>query len=112
MDKIFEYIEKILKKCGDTSAYYVYSKEFRSSMDKPFYMVTISWTKKDLSPLRIAEYKQSDVLKELKTFYRKNDKDTLQKRYHLNQIDAGERVIKYHKDQIKGIEKPKKKAKK
>lgn len=112
MDKLFEYIHKILKKSNDKQAYYVYSKEFRSTMDKPFHMVQIVWSKKDLAPLRIAEYTREDVLKELKKYYRKNDKKSLEKRYHQNQIDASERVIKYHKDVLKGFDKPEKKAKK
>lgn len=81
-------------------------------MDKPFHMVQIVWSKKDLAPLRIAEYTRDEVLKELKSYYRKNDENSLQKRYHLTQIDAAERVIKYHKDVLKGLEKPKKAKKK
>lgn len=112
MDKIFEYVNKILKKSGDTQAYYVYSKEFRSTMDRAIHSVQIVWSKKDISPLRIFEYTREDLLKELKSYYRKNDSKSLQKRYHLSQIDANERVIKYHKDVLKGLEKPDKKKKK
>lgn len=112
MDKIFEYIHKILKKSGDKQAYFVYSKEFRSTMDKPIHLIQIVWSKKDIAPTRLAAYNREDLVKELKKYYRSKNADWLAKQYHLNQIDASERVIKYHKDVLKGLEKPKKAKKK
>jgi len=111
VDKILEYIEKILTKANDKQAYNVFSVEHRSTFDKPFYMVTISWTKKDIPPLRIAEYTKAEVLAELKRYYRTQKQNDLQRRYHEMQIDASERVIKYHKEMIDQLE-PKKKKKK
>lgn len=112
MDKIIEYIDKIIKKAGDKQAYYVFSVEHRSTFDKPFYMVTISWTKKDIPVLRFAEYTKVELLAELKKYYRTQNADSQALQYHRGQIRSSEMVIKYHQDAIAGMEKTKKKAKK
>lgn len=108
MDKIIEYIEKIIKKANDKQAYYVFSIEHRSTFEKPFYMVTISWTKQGVTPLRIAEYTKAEVLAELKKYYRTTNNDALNIRFHENQIDASKNVIKYHEDMVKSYKFPKK----
>lgn len=112
MDKILEYIQKIIKKTGDKQAYYVFSVEHRSTFDKPFYLVTISWTKKDQAVTRFAEYTKAELLAELKKYYRTQKADAQAIRYHKNQIIAAESVIKFHKETLAGYEKPTTKKKK
>lgn len=112
MDKINEYIQKIIKKANDQQAYHVFSVEHRSTFDKPFYMVVISWTKQGLTPLRIAEYTKAEVLAELKKYHRTMNEKMLNIRFHESQIEASKGVIKYHEDMIKSYKFPKKKEKK
>lgn len=112
MDKVKEYIKKIIKKSNDTQAYYTYSKEFRSTLDKPIYQATIVWTKNGIAPLQLTCYSTEELVAELKKYYRTYNLDTLKIRYHQNQVMANELSIKYHNKMIEGFKKPPKSRKK
>ncbi len=101
MDKIKEYLKKIVKKANDTQAYYTCGVEHRSTMKKPLYMINIVWTKQGLTPLRLTAYTKEELLEELKKYYRNTKAETLNIRFHQNQIDASKMVIKHHEQMIK-----------
>lgn len=101
MDKIKEYLKKIVKKANDTQAYYTCGVEHRSTMKKPLYMINIVWTKQGLTPLRLTAYTKEELLEELKKYYRNTKAETLTIKYHQNQIDASKMVIKHHEQMIK-----------
>lgn len=100
MDKIKEYLEKIIKKANDKGAYYSYGIEHRSTLDKPLYMINVVWTKAGLVPLRLTAYSKQELVDLLKEYHRKTKANTLHIKYHQNQIDANEASIKYHKNAI------------
>lgn len=108
MDKIIEYLEKIIKKANDKGAYYSFGVEHRSTQDQPLYIVTVVWTKAGLTPLRLVENSKKDLVDQLKKYYRTKKKDDLHIRYHENQIKANENVIKHHKEMIDSYKHPKK----
>ena len=112
MDKVQEYIKKVIKKSGDDQAYYSYGKEHRSTMDKPVFLVTIVWSKAGLAPLQLTCYSVEELTDELKKYHRTYNMDTLKVRYHQNQIMANELSIKHHKKLVEAYSKPVKKAKK
>lgn len=112
MDKIKEYLEKIIKKANDTQAYHTYGIEYRSTLDKPLYMINIVWTKQGLTPLRLTAYTKEELLDELKKYYRNTKASTLNIRYHQNQIDASKLVIKHHEQMIAAYTEPVKEKKK
>lgn len=112
MDKIIEYLEKIIKKANDKGAYYSFGVEHRSTQDQPLYIVTVVWTKAGLTPLRLVENSKKDLVDQLKKYHRTKKKNDLNIRYHENQIKANENVIKHHKEMIDSYKYPKKKAKK
>lgn len=112
MDKIEEYIEKIIKKANDTQAYYAYGIEYRSTLDKPLYMINVVWSKAGLTPLRLTAYTKAEIVEELKKYYRNTKASMLNIRYHENQIEASKAVIKHHQQMIKAYEEPVKEKKK
>jgi hypothetical protein len=112
VDKVEEYLKKIIKKSGDEQAYYSYYKENRSTMEKPLFMANIVWSKAGLSPLQLSCYSVEELTDELKKYYRTYNLDTLNMRYHQNQIMANELSIKYHKKMLEVYAKPPKKEKK
>jgi len=101
VDKITEYLKKIVKKANDTQAYYTCGVEYRSTMDKPLYMINIVWTKQGLTPLRLTAYSKEELLDELKKYHRDTKASKLNVMYHQNQIDASKLVIKHHEEMIK-----------
>lgn len=111
MDKIEEYIKKIIKKANDTQAYYAYGIEHRSTLDKPLYMINIVWTKQGLTPLRLTAYTKPEIVEELKKYFRNTKASSLNIRYHQNQIEASKAVIKHHEQMIKAYQQPGKKKK-
>lgn len=112
MEKIVEYIEKIIKKANDKGAYYSFGVEHRSTQDRPIYIATIVWTKASLSPLRFIESSKKELVDELKKYHRTLNENSLHIRYHENQVKANENVIKHHKEMIASYNKPKKANKK
>jgi len=112
MDKIGEYIKKIIKKANDTQAYYTYTIDHRSTLDKPLYSATIVWTKQGLAPTQITAESKKELLDLLKKYYRTKNQNSLQIQFHRNQIEASKSVIKYHENLIKAYEKPPKEKKK
>lgn len=112
MDKIAEYIEKIIKKANDKGAYYSVGVEHRSTMDNPIYLATIVWTKANITPLKLVEYSKQELVDQLKKYHRTLNENTLNIRYHENQIKANENVIKHHNEMIDAYKNPKKAKKK
>ena len=112
MDKIEEYIKKIIKKANDGQAYYSYGIEHRSTMDKPLYMINVVWSKAGLTPLRLTAYTKEEIVTELKKYFRNTKASMLNIRYHENQIDASKAVIKHHEQMIVAYKEPKKAKKK
>lgn len=111
MDKIEEYIKKIIKKANDKQAYYAYGIEYRSTMDKPLYMINIVWSKAGLTPLRLTAYTKTEIIEELKKYHRNTKASMLNIKYHQNQIDASKAVIKHHEQMIVAYTEPKKEKK-
>lgn len=107
MDKILEYIEKIIKKAGDKQAYHVFSVEHRSTFERPFYVVTIAWSTKDVPVLRFAQYTKVELLADLKKYYRTQNESDIAIKYHQAQIEGNKQVMRYHEDAIKGYQNPK-----
>lgn len=112
MDKIEECIKKIIKKAGDKQAYYTYSIDHRSTLDKPLYITTIVWTKQGLAPMQVSAYSKQELVDTLKKYYRNQKADGLMIQFHRNQIEASKNVIKYHEKMIMAYEKPPKEKKK
>lgn len=112
MDKINEYIKKIIKKAGDKQAYYTYTIDHRSTLDKPLYSVTIVWTKQGLSPLQLTAYSPKELLDSLKKYYRTQKPEALAIQFHKNQIEASKNVIKWHEKLLAVYENPPKEKKK
>jgi len=104
MDKITEYLKKIVKKANDPQAYYTCGVEYRSTLDKPLYMINIVWTKQGLTPLRLTSYTKAELLEQLKKYHRDTKASKLNVMYHQNQIDASKLVIKHHEQMLKAYE--------
>lgn len=111
MDKIEEYIKKIIRKANDTQAYYTFGFEHRSTYEKPIYMINIVWTKQGLVPLRLTAYTKDEIITELKKYFRSTNPNTLLIRYHENQIEASKGVIKHHTQMIDAYKNPPKEEK-
>jgi len=54
VDKIEEYLEKIIKKANDIQAYYTYTIDHRKTLDKPLYNITVIWTNQGLAPMQLS----------------------------------------------------------
>lgn len=108
MDKVKEYIEKLIKKAGDKQAYYTYGKEYRSTMDKPLYFATIVWSINGLAHYQLKESSQKELLEALKKQYRNMKSTSLAIQYYERQIDFNKESIKYHERMIEAIKNPKK----
>lgn len=104
MDKIEEYLKKLIKKAGDKGAYYSFGKEHRSTMNRPLYFLTVVWTKNQLTPYQANAYSIEELLNSLKKQYRDMKSNDLAIRYHEVQIQANEQSIKYHNRMIKDYE--------
>lgn len=111
MDKILEYIDKIIKKAGDKQAYHVFSVEHRSTFQKPFYQVVIVWSKKDVPALKFAQYTKVQLLVDLKRYFRTQKENEVSIKYHEAQIEGNKQVMEYHKKAIDGYKKPVKEKK-
>lgn len=112
MDKIEEYLKKIIKKANDTQAYYTYTIDHRSTLEKPLYNITVVWTKQGLAPMQLSANSKKELLDGLKRYYRTQKHDALQIQFHKNQIDASKNVIKYHEKMILAYTKPTEEKKK
>lgn len=104
MHKIEEYIKKLIKKADDAQAYYTYGKEYRSTIDRPLYFVTIVWSKQGLTNYQLKENSQKELLETLKKQYRNMKSTKLAVMYHEKQMEFNEESIKYHKRMIKAIQ--------
>jgi len=111
MDKVQEYIKKLVKKAGDQHAYYTYGKEYRSNIDHPLYFVTIVWSINGLTNFQLKERSQKDLTDALKKQYRNMKSTSLAIQYYERQIEFNEESIKYSKRMIKAIKYPKKEEK-
>lgn len=96
MEKVKEYLEKIIRKSKDPQAYYNYVIEHRKSTKKPYHSVTIMWTKQGVAPTQMTFESQKELVDALKRYYRTRKDDDLKIKFHLNQIEASKNVIKYH----------------
>jgi peptidyl-tRNA hydrolase len=112
VDKIGEYLKKIIKKANDTQAYYTYTIDHRSTLDKPLYNITVIWTKQGLAPLQMSANSKKELLESLKKYYRTQKHDALQIQFHKNQIEASKNVIKYHEKMILSYTEPTEEKKK
>lgn len=108
MNKIAEYLKKIIKKANDTQAYYTYTIDHRSTLDKPLYSATIVWTKQGLAPTQVSANSKKELLESLKKTYRSKNENSLKIQFHKNQIEASKNVIKYHEQLLKVYETKKK----
>ncbi len=111
MDKVEEYIKKLIKKANDKGAYYTFGKEIRSTIDKPLFYATIVWTKNQLAAYQLSCYSIEELVDGLKAQYRNMKSNELPIRYHKVQIDANQQSIKYHERMIKDYEKQEKSTK-
>lgn len=112
MDKIGEYLKKIIKKANDTQAYYNYTIDHRKTLEKPLYSITVIWTKQGLAPLQMSADSKKELLDSLKKYHRTQKHDALQIQFHQNQIEASKQVIKYHENMIEAYKNPPKEEKK
>lgn len=112
MDKIGEYLKKIVKKANDTQAYYTYTIDHRSTLKKPLYNATIVWTKQGLAPTQVSADSRQELLDALKKYYRTQKPEALAVQFHKNQIEASKNVIKWHEKLLAVYENPVKEKKK
>ncbi len=108
MEKVEEYIKKLVKKANDPHAYYTYGKEYRSNLDYPLWFVTVVWSINGLTNYQLKEKTQTELLDALKKQYRNMKSTTLAVQYYERQIEFNEESIKYSKRMIEAINNPKK----
>lgn len=110
MEKIEEYIKKLVKKANDPHAYYTYGKEYRSNIDRPLYFVTIVWSFNGLTNFQLKENSQQELLDTLKKQYRNMKSTSLAIQYYERQIEFSQEAINFNKRMIESIKNPKKEA--
>ena len=107
MEKVEEYIKKLIKKANDPHAYYTWGKEYRSNIDRPLYFVTIVWSINGLANYQLKENSQAELLAALKKQYRNMKSTSLAIQYYERQIEFSQESINYSKRMIEAIKKPK-----